>query len=102
MSKRMAGYSYKPSPQHIHNVILSGELHEEDKAYLRELLSQCGPWILKHFLFFSGATPRELAHAMIVSQVKHRRVTTWMNRYSSAFDGKDPFEKWADAGAPWS
>ncbi len=80
----MAGYLYQPSPNHIRNVIVSGEISAQDADYLHELLSQLGPWLLKHFLFFSGVTPRELANAMIVSQVTRRRVTIWMNQYSNA------------------
>jgi len=103
IENRMAGYLYQPSPNHIRNVIVSGEISAQDADYLHELLSQLGPWLLKHFLFFSGVTPRELANAMIVSQVTRRRVTIWMNQYSNAYDGYNPFEKWADAGSsPWS
>lgn len=103
VNKLKAGSAYKPSPLHIHNAIRTGELSSDDQGYLYELFIQFGPWSLRRFLFFSGVTPYELARAMIASNVRHQRATSWMNGYSSIYDGYDPFEKVPDlGGTPWS
>lgn len=76
---RMAGFSVKMSPTQIRDVLRSGHFTADDRAYLREVFEQMGPFDIRLFRHNCGASIYELARAMIECRVTHPMVAQWMN-----------------------
>lgn len=76
---RMAGFSIRLTPKDIRDALLSKEIDEDTKSYLRQMFEQMGPLDIRLFRHNCGASLYELARTMIECEVTHPMVAQWMN-----------------------
>ena len=83
---RMAGSSFKMSPQEIRDAVRSENLSKLQRGYLAEVFEQCDGLDIRMFRHNCGASLYELARTMIECEVTHPFVSEWMNSRSPKYD----------------
>ncbi len=78
-NSRMAGSAIRRSPDQIRDLIRSGEMNKDDRAYLRGLIVQFDCEDIRRFTMQCGVSRYEMARAMIACDIRHHQLAEWIN-----------------------